>query len=108
MGRVSPSDQSVMVIGDWLGSFSALIDALPAWQLYGVVGLLLVLETSVLIGLVAPGEVVLLAAATTVGSAGENAALAGVAAGASMVGQSGGYLLGRQLRPRIRTSWAGR
>jgi membrane-associated protein len=108
MGRTSPPHQSVMVISDWLGSFFAMIDALPAWQLYGVVGLMLVLETSVLIGLITPGEVVLLAAATTVGSAGEYAALAGVAAGASMVGQSGGYLLGRQFGPRIRVSRAGR
>ena len=107
MGRASLPHQSVIVISDWLGSFFAMIDALPAWQLYGVVGLMLVLETSVLIGLITPGEVVLLAAATTVGSAGEYAALAGVAAAASMVGQSGGYLLGRQFGPRIRVSRPG-
>jgi membrane-associated protein len=41
-----------------------------------------------------------------VGSAGEYAALAGVAAGASLVGQTGGYLLGRQFGPRIRMSRA--
>jgi hypothetical protein len=60
MGRAGLPRQSVMVISDWLGSFFAMIDALPAWQLYGVVGLLLVLETTVLIGLITPGEVVLL------------------------------------------------
>jgi membrane-associated protein len=91
-----------------LTSFFALIDAVPAWQLYTVVGVLLVLETSVLIGLVTPGEVVLLAAATTVGTAGEYAALAAVAAGASLTGQTGGYLLGRRFGGRIRSSWAGR
>lgn len=46
------------------------IDAVPAWQMYAVVGLLLVLKTTVLVGLVTPGEVVLLAAARTVGTAG--------------------------------------
>ncbi|MHA6627667.1 DedA family protein [Pseudonocardia sichuanensis] len=96
------------VITEWLDAFFAMIDAVPAWQLYAVVGLLLVLETTVLIGLVTPGEVVLLAAATTVGSAGEYAALAAVAAGASLTGQTGGYLLGRRFGGRIRASWAGR
>jgi membrane-associated protein len=96
------------VITEWLGSFFAMIDAIPAWQLYSVVGVLLVLETTVLVGLVTPGEVVLLAAATTVGSTGEYAAMAAVAAGASVVGQNGGYLLGRTFGGRIRASWGGR
>jgi membrane-associated protein len=96
------------VITEWLGSFFTLIDAIPAWQLYTVVGVLLVLETTVLVGLVTPGEVVLLAAATTVGSAGEYAALAAIAAGASFAGQSGGYLIGRRFGGRIRASWGGR
>jgi membrane-associated protein len=108
MGVERPPDHSGPVISDWLGSFFAMLDALPAWQLYAVVGVLLVLETTVLIGLVTPGEVVLLAAATTVGSAGEYAALAGVAAGASLVGQTGGYLIGRRFGPRLRVSRAGR
>lgn len=96
------------MISDWLGPFFALLDGVPAWQLYTVVGVLLVMETTLLIGLVTPGEVVLLAAATTVGTAGEFAALAAVAAGGSLIGQSGGYLLGRRFGGRIRASWAGR
>jgi membrane-associated protein len=96
------------VITEWLGSFFAMIDAIPTWQLYAVVGVLLVLETTVLVGLVTPGEVVLLAAATTVVATGEYLALAAVAAGASLVGQTGGYLLGRTFGGRIRASWGGR
>jgi membrane-associated protein len=96
------------VISDWLNAFFATLDAIPAWQLYAVVGVLLVLETTVAVGLFTPGEVVLLAAATTVGTAGEYAALVTVAAGASIVGQTGGYLLGRTFGGRIRSSWAGR
>ncbi len=84
------------------------LDAIPHGQLCVMVGALLVLETTVLIGLVTPGEVVLLAAATTVGSAGEYATLAGVAAVASLGGQTGGYLIGRRFGGRIRASWAGR
>jgi membrane-associated protein len=96
------------VITEWLGSFFALLDAIPTWQLYSVVGVLLVLETTVLVGLVTPGEVVLLAAATTVGGTGEYLALAAIAAGASFTGQTGGYLLGRTFGGRIRASWGGR
>jgi membrane-associated protein len=108
MGSGRSRHQAGRVITDWLSSFFAALDAIPVWQLYAVVGVLLVLETTVLVGLVTPGEVVLLAAATTVSGAGEYAALAAVAAGASIVGQTGGYLLGRRFGPGIRTSWAGR
>jgi membrane-associated protein len=96
------------VISDWSNSFFATLDAIPPAQLYLVVGIMLVFETTVLIGLITPGEVVLLAAATTVGTAGEYLALAGIAAGASLVGQSGGYLIGHRFGRRLRASWAGR
>lgn len=101
------ADAGAMLTGR-LDALFATIEAIPTWQLYAVVGLLLVLETTVLVGLVTPGEVVLLAAATTVGSAGEFGALAAVAAGASVTGQFGGYLLGRRFGGRIRAGWAGR
>ena len=108
MGSSTGPRQAVPVITEWLDSFFAMIDAIPTWQLYTVVGVLLVLETTVLVGLVTPGEVVLLAAATTVGSTGEYLVLAAIAAGASVIGQNGGYLLGRTFGGRIRASWAGR
>jgi membrane-associated protein len=108
MGRGRCPPQAERVITDWLNSFFTALDAIPAWQLYAAVGALLVLETTVLVGLVTPGEVVLLAAATTVSTPGEYAALAAVAAGASIAGQTGGYLLGRRFGGGIRTSWAGR
>ena len=108
MGQGAGPRQAVPVITEWLDSFFAMIDAIPTWQLYTVVGVLLVLETTVLVGLVTPGEVVLLAAATTVGSTGEYLVLAAIATGASVIGQNGGYLLGRTFGGRIRASWAGR
>jgi membrane-associated protein len=108
MGRGPPYREAGPVITDWLSSFFAALDAIPTWQLYAVVGVLLMLETTVLVGLVTPGEMVLLAAATTVTGAGEYAALAAVAAGASIVGQTGGYLIGRRFGGSLRASWAGR
>jgi membrane-associated protein len=107
MGLAAPSGDAGRV-ENWVMSILGALDAIPFWQLCAIVGVLLVLETTVLIGLVTPGEVVLLAAATTVGSAGEYAALAGIAAGASLVGQTGGYLIGRRFGGRLRASWAGR
>ncbi|MCO1658165.1 DedA family protein [Pseudonocardia humida] len=93
---------------NWMMSLLGALDAIPFWQLCLIVGVMLVLETTVLVGLVTPGEVVLLAAATTVGSAGEYAVMVTVAAGASLAGQTGGYLIGRRFGGRIRGSWAGR
>ncbi|MGI5125470.1 DedA family protein [Pseudonocardia sp. CA-107938] len=92
----------------WFASFFAMLDAIPTWQLFAVVGVLLVLETTALVGLVTPGEVVLLAAATTVGSGWEFAALAAVATVGTIVGQTGGYLIGRRTGPWLRESRAGR
>lgn len=105
---VSARSQARSMGSDWLAGFFATIDAIPSWQLYSAVDVFLLLETTVLIGLVTPGEVVLLAAATTVGTPGEYAALATVAAGASLVGQTGGYGLGRRFGGWIQASWAGR
>lgn len=92
----------------WFDDLLNTLDAIPLGQLYLVLGLMLVLETSVLVGLVVPGEVALLAAATTVASVPEYLGLAGVAAAASVVGQTGGYLIGRRFGPRLRASRAGR
>jgi membrane-associated protein len=91
-----------------LDTFFATLDAIPFPLLLTVVGVLLVLETTALVGLVTPGEVVLLAAATTVGSGWEYAALVAVAAGGTIVGQTGGYLIGRRTGPWLRESRAGR
>lgn len=108
MGADPRPGQAGPVITQWLDAFFAMIDAVPVWQLYTVVGVLLVLETTIMVGLVTPGEVVLLAVATTVDGPGEYAALAAVAAGASIVGQTGGYLVGRRFGGGIRRSWVGR
>lgn len=93
---------------DWLSRLFQAIDAIPTWQLYALVGAVLLLETTVGVGLVTPGEVALLAAATTVDTAPQYAGLVVVATVASLFGQVGGYLLGRRLGDRIRGSWVGR
>src|ERR671919_497208 len=52
MGSAPRHRQGGRVITEWLGSFFAMIDAIPVWQLYTVVGVISVLETTVLVALV--------------------------------------------------------
>ncbi|WP_231974513.1 DedA family protein [Pseudonocardia sp. HH130630-07] len=71
-------------------------------------GLAVMLETSVLVGLVVPGDTIVVVAGTAVSSWPEGVALAAVVVAGSIVGESIGFALGRFLGPRIRASRAGR
>lgn len=73
-----------------------------------IAGLAIMLETSVLIGLVVPGDTVLMVAATGVGSLTEGLVLGAVVVVGALVGESIGFALGRWLGPHIRASWVGR
>lgn len=73
-----------------------------------IAGIAIMLETSVLVGLVVPGDTVVIVAATAVGSFAEGAVLALVVVFGALVGESIGFWLGRWLGPRIRFSWLGR
>lgn len=92
-----------------------LIDGLIAWvqQIDPslrilVAGLAILLETSLLIGLVVPGDSVLLVAATGVDGWGSWAALVAAGVIGALIGESLGFLLGRLLGEPIRRSWVGR
>ena len=71
-------------------------------------GLFTVLETSVGIGLLIPGDSVVLLAATTVTTPNRFAALVAVTVLGSVTGETVGYLLGRRWGTRVRTSRLGR
>lgn len=71
-------------------------------------GLAILLETSVLIGLIVPGDTVVIVAATGVTSLLEGVALGAVVVLGALIGESIGFALGRWLGPHIRASWAGR
>jgi membrane-associated protein len=73
-----------------------------------VAGIAIMLETSVLIGLVVPGDTVVIVAATAVGSVGEGFILGAAVVAGSLAGESIGFALGRWLGPRIRFSRLGR
>lgn len=71
-------------------------------------GVAIMLETSVLIGLVVPGDTVVIVAATAVDSFWSGLILGIVVVVGALVGESIGYWLGRVLGPRIRHSRVGR
>lgn len=72
-----------------------------------IITALCVVEATLLIGSLVPGELVVIAGAVALGP--EYFPLVAVAAGlGSMIGQTGGYLLGRGTGGAIRYSWAGR
>ncbi len=71
-------------------------------------GIAIMLETSVLIGLIVPGDTVVIIAGTAVATPLEGVVLALVVVVGALVGESIGFWLGRWLGPKIRFSWVGR
>jgi membrane-associated protein len=76
--------------------------------LYLLAGLFTALETSVGVGLLVPGDGVVLLAGTTATTPYRFAALVAVTVLGSLTGESVGYLVGRRYGQRLRTSRLGR
>jgi membrane-associated protein len=92
-------------------AIDTLLDALTGLQptmLYLLTGGFMILETSLLVGLVIPGDSVVLLAGTTVTGPTRFAALVAVSTLGSLLGESIGYLLGRRFGDRVRGSRLGR
>ncbi|GAB3295416.1 DedA family protein [Parasphingorhabdus pacifica] len=99
---------------DWINQLDHAIRNLVAaastvspWLCLLAVLVVLSLETSMLVGIVLPGEAMLLLAVAALGVRWA-VPLFVVAILANIIGQSGGYLLGRTLGERLRRSWLGR
>lgn len=90
---------------DWLLTTVQSVDPMLRTLIAGV-GILL--ETSILIGLIIPGDTVVLVASTGVGSVLEWAALVAAVIIGAIAGESIGFALGRFLGHRIRPSRLGR
>jgi len=71
-------------------------------------GLGIMLETSVLVGLIVPGDTIVLVASTAVGGVPEYVALALVVIVGALAGESIGFALGRWFGPHIQHSRLGR
>lgn len=72
-----------------------------------VAGVAIMLETSVLVGLVVPGDTIVITAGTAVGSIPEAVILIITVIVGALIGESIGFGLGRWLGPRIRYSKVG-
>lgn len=73
-----------------------------------VAGLAILLETSVLVGLVVPGDTIVIVAGTAVSSPLEGVLLGVAVVVGALIGETIGFALGRFLGPRIRASRLGR
>jgi membrane protein DedA with SNARE-associated domain len=71
-------------------------------------GVAILLETSVLVGLIVPGDTVVLVAATGVASPLEYMSLVAVVVAGALSGESIGFAVGRWFGPRLRASRLGR
>lgn len=88
----------------WLLDLVQAVDPVVRMLLAGVA---ITLETSVLIGLVVPGDTVVIVAATAVDSVGAGIALGVAVVVGALIGESIGFWLGRFLGPKIRFSKIG-
>ncbi len=73
-----------------------------------IAGVAVLLETSILIGLIVPGDTVVIIASMGVDGPLEGAAMIVAVLVGGLIGESIGFWLGRVLGPRIRRSWIGR
>ncbi|GEB46550.1 membrane protein [Microbacterium testaceum] len=72
-----------------------------------VAGVAMMLETSVLVGLIVPGDTMVIVAGTAVASPLEGVVLAAAIVVGALIGESFGFWLGRYFGPRIRSSRLG-
>jgi membrane-associated protein len=83
------------------------INALPIWAVPLFAGLAIMLETSIFIGLVVPGDTVVLVASTTVTSALDFTLLLLAVLIGSLIGETIGFGIGHFFGPKIRASKLG-
>lgn len=100
MTLINDIDSAIRELVSWSSTINP-------WYCVLAVLVILSLETSLFVGLLVPGEATLLLAAAALGPR-WGVALFAAAVLANMIGQTGGYWLGRALGPGIRRTWAGR
>ena len=93
---------------DALGWILDLVASVDPMLRMVIAGVAMLLELSVVIGLIVPGDTIVIVAAMGVTSVWEGVLLAIAAAVGSLAGEALDFAIGRWLGPRIRTSWVGR
>lgn len=90
---------------DWILNVVQSVDPVLRTVLAGIA---IMLETSVLVGLIVPGDTVVIVAATAISSVTEYVWLFVAVVVGALIGESIGFALGRYFGPSIRTSRMGR
>jgi membrane protein DedA with SNARE-associated domain len=95
-------------VTDLLDLLLEQLHQLPLWALLAVVGAMMAMETTMLVGIVVPGDLVVLFAAATVDTPLELVLLVVMVTMGTLVGETVGYGLGRRWGPGLRSSRIGR
>ena len=93
---------------DLLGGLIDLISSVPPIWRNLLAGVFIMLETSVFVGLVVPGDTVVLIASTGVTDLGDFFFLLIAVLIGSLIGESIGFAIGRFFGPKLRKSWLGK
>lgn len=91
-----------------LSGFIGLIESVPAWLRILLAGIAIMLETSIFLGLVMPGDTIVLVASTAVTDWTDFFLLLLAVLIGSLIGESIGFAVGRFFGPRLRVSRLGR
>jgi membrane-associated protein len=95
-------------IGAWADGVLAGLAGLDPAMLAATTAGFTALETTLGIGLVVPGDLIVLLGGSTVDSPARFALVALAAAGGTLIGELTGYAIGRLTGGRLRASWLGR
>lgn len=97
-----------MDVNAWITAFLDTVQSVDPWLRTLIAGVAIMLETSVLLGLVVPGDTVVIVAATGIEDVVQWGALAAACIVGALLGESFGFAIGRWLGPRIDTTLARR
>ncbi len=94
-------------MNEWLDAILDLVQGVDPVLRTALAGIFIMLETTILLGLIVPGDTVVLVASTAVASPAEYWSLAIVVIVGALVGASLGFAIGRFFGPRLRASRLG-
>jgi len=94
-------------MNEFLDLIIGFIEGVPAEIRIVITGLAIMLETSVLIGLVVPGDTIVLFSSTGIGNWPEVFLTIAVVVLGALIGSSFGFWIGNIFGPRLRSGWLG-
>ncbi len=94
-------------MNEWLDAILDLVQGVDPVLRTALAGIFIMLETTILLGLIVPGDTVVLVASTAVASPAEYWSLAIVVIVGALAGASLGFAIGRFFGPRLRASRLG-